>query len=247
VLWLAFRVLTPLNGWRGAPFYDRCDAHPRLRFPLNLAERLKRETRSLHIQVERTPFIAALLRGRLDRCGYRLLLRNLKAIYAALEPALQRHAAHPALAPFDFAALARTPALASDIEALSDDPDRSDDFSPPEPATVAYTLHLAHLDRAAPERLLAHAYVRYLGDLSGGQVLGRIVRQSFELPSSAGTAFYDFGAAPGPAVLAERFRSALDAAPVADPDALVAEAKAAFARHRALFEALSRSVELRAA
>ena len=214
---------------------------------MNLAERLKRETRSLHIQVERTPFIAALLRGRLDRCGYRLLLRNLEAIYAALEPALQRHAAHPALAPFDFAALARRPALASDIEALSDDPERHDDFSAPEPATIAYTLHLAHLDRAAPERLLAHAYVRYLGDLSGGQVLGRIVRESLELRSSAGTAFYDFGAAPGPAALAGRFRSALDAAPVADPDALVDEAKAGFARHRALFEGLARSVELRAA
>ena len=56
--------------------------------------------------------MAALLHGRLDRRGYRLLLRNLEAIYAALESALQRHAAHPAaLARFDFAALARTPAL----------------------------------------------------------------------------------------------------------------------------------------
>jgi len=57
------------------------------------------------------PFIAALLHGRLDRRGYRLLLRNLEAIDAAFESALQRHAAHPALARFDFAALARTPAL----------------------------------------------------------------------------------------------------------------------------------------
>jgi len=153
---------------------------------LNLAERLKRETRSQHVEVERTPFIAALLRGRLDRRGYLLLLRNLKAIYAALEPALHRHAAHPALARFDFAALARTDALASDIEALRDDLEGDDDSPPLEQPTVAHADHLATLDQAASERLLAHAYVRYLGDLSGGQVLGRIVRESFRLPRARG-------------------------------------------------------------
>ena len=211
---------------------------------MNLSERLKRETRTLHIEVERTPLIAALLRGRLDRRGYLLLLRNLKAIYAALEPALNRHAAHPALARFDFAALARTAALASDITVLGDGIEVEDEKLPLDPIAAAYASRLADLDRTAPELLLAHAYVRYLGDLSGGQVLGRIVRASFRLPSTAGTAFYDFGRAPGAAALGARFRSALDAATVSDADAVLAEAKAAFERHRALFEALARHVDL---
>jgi heme oxygenase len=223
------------------------DACRRSRLPLNLVERLKRETRSLHVEVERTPFIAALLRGRVDRRGYLLLLRNLEAIYAALEPALRRHAAHPALSRFDFEALARTSALAADIEARGGGPVDGDTPPPREQATVDYAARLAHLDQAGPERLLAHAYVRYLGDLSGGQVLGRIVRESLQLPPASGTAFYDFGAEPNAAALAARFRAALDRSRVADADGVVAEAKAAFERHRELFDALARRAGLRAA
>ncbi|KAI5480085.1 hypothetical protein MNV49_001745 [Pseudohyphozyma bogoriensis] len=42
-------------------------------------------------------------------------------------------------------------------------------------------------------RLVAHAYVRYLGDLSGGQTVARNLRKSYDLPSTGeGTAFYEF-------------------------------------------------------
>jgi len=52
---------------------------------------------------------------------------------------------------------------------------------------------------------------------------------------------------PTAAALAARFRSALAVAPVTDPDAVVAEAGAAFERHRALFAALAGRVGLRTA
>lgn len=206
---------------------------------MSLAERLKVETRPLHVDVERSALIAALLRGRLDRHAYLSLLRNLQAIYAVLEPALQRHATHPAVAPFDLDALARVPALAADIATL--DPGVAEDADRPlEPATIAYADHLADLDRHAPELLVAHAYVRYLGDLNGGQLLRRIVRDALQLPPGPGTAFYDFDAAPGVAVLAARFRDALDRSALSDADAVVAEAQAAFQRHRQLFDELAR-------
>ena len=65
----------------------------------SLADRLKDETLTLHRAAERSTFMGALLRGEVDRRGYSALLRNLAALYAALEPALLRHAAHPLLAP----------------------------------------------------------------------------------------------------------------------------------------------------
>ena len=49
-----------------------------------------------------------------------------------------------------------------------------------------YLYHLQHLSVADPERLVAHAYVRYLGDLSGGQQLKGIVARSLLLPVGRG-------------------------------------------------------------
>ena len=38
---------------------------------------------------------------------------------------------------------------------------------------------------------MAHAYVRYLGDLSGGQMMGRSVAKTYDA-GEAGTNFYNF-------------------------------------------------------
>ncbi|CCO30726.1 Heme oxygenase 1 Short=HO-1 [Rhizoctonia solani AG-1 IB] len=43
-------------------------------------------------------------------------------------------------------------------------------------------------------RLLAHAYARYMGDLSGGQVVKTKICKAYDLPEGgAGASFYDFG------------------------------------------------------
>jgi heme oxygenase (biliverdin-producing, ferredoxin) len=49
-----------------------------------------------------------------------------------------------------------------------------------------------------PERLLAHAYVRYLGDLSGGQFIRRRLMKAYDLPDSGeGSSSFDFGTLDG--------------------------------------------------
>lgn len=47
----------------------------------------------------------------------------------------------------------------------------------------------------APELLLAHSYVRYMGDMSGGQEIRKSIAAAYSLPldSSDGQRFYDFG------------------------------------------------------
>ena len=49
------------------------------------------------------------------------------------------------------------------------------------------------LSRDEPALLVSHAYVRYLGDLNGGQVLQRVVTGNAGLGSGIGTRFYEFG------------------------------------------------------
>jgi heme oxygenase len=206
---------------------------------MGLALRLREGTWALHGETERAGVMPALLRGTLPAAGFHLLQRNLHAVYAALEPALRQHAAHPLLAPLDTLALARCSALAADLQALCGDGWAAD--LAVLPAAAAYADHLGALAATRPALLAAHAYVRYLGDLSGGQMLRRIVRQSYGLAGDAGTRFFDFGPPEQVAALARGLRSALDALPVDahQADALVAEARWAFGQHVAVFEALA--------
>jgi heme oxygenase len=206
---------------------------------LNLGEALRLQTRPLHVQVERSGVMQALLRGRVDRSTYCALLRNLHAIYGALEDGLDHHAERPNVACVRIAGLARSEPLAQDLLALHGIGWES--AYPVLPATGRYVRRLREIDLSAPDLLPAHAYVRYLGDLSGGQVLRRIVAKALALGDPAGTRFYAFGEPDCAPELALRFRAGLDAI---DADAtaiaeLVAEAQWGFALHGDLFEQLA--------
>lgn len=204
-----------------------------------LADRLKRETRALHTAAERSAFMALLLHGRMPRSAYGLLLRNLHALYAALEPALMRQAGQPVLASVVMPALWRSDALAHDLAALFGAA-WADELSLL-PATSDQVDRIHRLEAEAPERLLAHAYVRYLGDLSGGQILRRIVGATAGLGGATALAFYDFGDAAAADALAQAFRAGIERVPAgqAHEDAVVDEARSAFVWHLRLFGELA--------
>ena len=210
-----------------------------------LPERLRLETRALHAATERTGAMAALLAGRLPRAGYVAMLRNLHAIYAALETTLQAHAGAAAVAALQGASLQRTALLADDLATLQG-PAWADELPLTEGA-LHYAARLQSLQvlaaTAAAPALVAHAYVRYLGDLHGGQVLQRLVARHYGLPDeagAAGTRFYDFGPTPQVLALRQQLRAALGSLPFdgAEQDAVVAEACWAFEQHQRLFTEL---------
>ena len=60
-----------------------------------------------------------------------------------------------------------------------------------QPAAARYRRRLVELETGQPDLLLAHAYVRYLGDLSGGQILQRLLAKSLALTPQQ-LSFYDF-------------------------------------------------------
>lgn len=206
-----------------------------------LAARLRDATRNLHVEVERAGIIQGLMRGAISRASYTALLRNLHAIYVQLEDGLARHAGHPGLAPISDARLYRAPALADDL-ALLHGPRWAEAIALT-PAAQQYADHLQRLADEQPAALAAHAYVRYLGDLSGGQLLSRKVTTSLGLAAGEGVGFYDFGPADDVKRMAQAIRAGLDelAGDEAAAQALVDEACAAFVRHGQMFEQLARA------
>lgn len=191
-----------------------------------LTSRLREATRALHTEAERAGVMPQLLRGDLPLPRYVALLHQLHALYGALESALQ--AKQPSGRLPLLAALARSAALRADLEHL--DPQGEPRL------TVPMRDYVAHLGTVAPHRLMAHAYVRYLGDLAGGRVLHRIVARAYGLEQD-GLRFYAFDG--DPAQLGLSLRAELDAVPAAHHADIVAEAQAAFRRHVELFEALA--------
>jgi heme oxygenase (biliverdin-producing, ferredoxin) len=207
--------------------------------PPPLTERLRAATRALHVAAERAGVMPALLRGELARERYVLLLRNLHALYASLEQALTQQAAHPCIASLRLSGLERTGALAADLRALHG---HAWPLLPVADATLAYCGRLDLLARSTPERLAAHVYVRYLGDLSGGQLLRGIVMRSLGLADGRGVAFYAFGSDENVTELKVALKDGLDRMPCNEVEqaGIVEEARDSFARHVALFEELAR-------
>ena len=202
-----------------------------------LADRLQQATHSLHVQAERSGVIADLLRGDASRFGYVVYLRNLLPAYDALEAGLREHSALPAVADLARPSIYRAAALEADIGALHGQDWRKG--LPALAASQAYVRRIHEATRERPHRLVAHAYVRYLGDLNGGHILGRLVARAFDLePSRLG--FYRFPEIADLDRFKTEYRAAIDSAPLQDSEAtdVLEEGKEAFRLNIVLSEAV---------
>lgn len=208
---------------------------------VTLTAALKHGTAELHREAESAAFMRGLLQGRVSLRGYCTLLRNLLPAYQALETGLASHATDPALAEIPWKDLARSDALRSDLLQLAGEQWERLDVAP---AARRYAERIIERASVDPRTLAAHAYVRYLGDLSGGQILCRSAARAFGLDGGIGLAFYGFPRSAD--VLAVQLRQALDAMPLslAERAALVDEARVAFRFHVALFGELAGATAL---
>jgi heme oxygenase len=94
------------------------------------------------------------------------LIRALGPAYEFIKSCGPELAAALGATDLPWAALASTPALRHDLAKLA-----ATAPTPPSPAAQDWLEHLRLLARQEPHRFLAHVYVRYRGDLSGGQQL----------------------------------------------------------------------------
>ncbi len=109
-------------------------------------------------------------------------------------------------------------------------------------AASAYAARL-HASAAWGGLFAAHHYTRYLGDLSGGQAIGRCLDRAFDL-DGRGISFYDFSAVGKPKPYKDAYRARLDALGTSpeETERVVAEVKVAFGLNQALFEELGRDL-----
>jgi heme oxygenase len=212
----------------------------------DLAQRLREGTKHSHTAAENTAFMKCFLKGIVEREPFRKLLANLYFVYSALEDELQRHQDHPAVKQIYFPEINRTPNLERDLAYYYGDNWREQIAPLPEGNVYVDRIHeVANTD---PALLIAHAYTRYMGDLSGGQALKSIIRNALSLPDGQGTALHEFEQLPTPEakrLFKEKYRDALNAAPV-DEDTIqriIAEANYAFTLNRDVVHALEDDVK----
>ncbi len=193
----------------------------------DLSARLRVETQALHVEAERSGYVREILKRRASLEGYALYLRNLQPVYRDLERALGERAMHPVIDLFSWAELFRSDTMASDLTALAGP--SWEEILPMLAAAHAYAGRIAEVARSEPARLIGHAYVRYIGDLSGGQIVRSLLSTSPGLAPDM-LRFYDFSEIGDVERYKEMFRATLDrAGALADGvDAIVDEAKQAF-------------------
>ena len=201
------------------------------------AARLRTATRSAHTDAEGSPFVAALVGGQLAPAAHAALLAQSHLVYAVLEEAAACHRGDPVAGPFLDPALLRLPALEADLAFLLGE--RWRDAVVATPATARYTARLREVAFDWPGGFVAHHYLRYLGDLSGGQVIRRMHQRSFGWTED-GLRFYAFDGIGAVKPYRDAYRARLDAAPwdAREQDRVVAEVALGYRLNRELFDDL---------
>ncbi|WP_176611486.1 biliverdin-producing heme oxygenase [Actinomadura sp. WMMB 499] len=201
--------------------------------------RLRAATRPDHDGTESTPYMTALLDGRLTRDQYGALIAQLHFVYDVLERAADHMRDDPVAGPFDLPGLRRLPGLEADLVHFHG-PGWASRIEP-DGATAAYCARLREVCFDWPGGFVAHGYTRYLGDLSGGQAIGARVARAYDLDAD-GVRFYRFDEKPK--ALKERYRALLDAAPwsPAEQDRVIDEVRTAYRLNADLAAALDRTL-----
>jgi heme oxygenase len=174
--------------------------------PAALLAEIRERTKPLHTIAERTGIVKALLHGEATRRGYALLLRNLLPVYQAMEIGLDRHGRSPGVRHLALPAVYRAHAIEADLDALYGASWRQ--RLPMLPAGARYAAGVAAAAEGNGAGLIGHAYTRYLGDLSGGQVIRKQLALSLGLEAAA-LSFYDFPAIDDPTAFKREFRAAM--------------------------------------
>ncbi|XP_020503325.1 heme oxygenase [Labrus bergylta] len=211
----------------------------------DLSEQIKQVTKDCHERAENTELMLSFQRGKVTLPQFKVLLCSLYEVYQALEEEMDRNSNHPGVAPIYFPAeLARLKTLAKDLEFFYGQNWREKIVVPA--ATKRYCHRIRQLGRENPEFLIAHAYTRYLGDLSGGQVLGRIAQKSLGLKSSDGLSFFAFPGVSSPNLFKQLYRSRMNSVALTEEErnGVLEEAVRAFELNIQVFDDLQKMVNI---
>lgn len=208
----------------------------------NLATKLREGTKKSHSMAENTGFVACFLKGTVEKNSYRKLVSNLYFVYSAMEEEMARHQHDPIISQIYFPELNRKEALEQDLAYYYGANWRQE--VAPSDAAKSYIGRIRQVSNTSPELLVAHSYTRYLGDLSGGQILKKIAVTGMNLTDGQGTHFYEFPTITDEKAFKNTYRQAMNDLPVDDAtgDRIVDEANDAFGMNMKMFKELEGSL-----
>lgn len=207
----------------------------------DFAAQIKQGTKESHSAAENTKFVASFLRGVLDPQEYRKLIANFYFVYSAMEEEVEALKDHPVVGKINLPELPRKESLKEDLSYYYG-PSWETEIKQSE-ACVKYVNRIREIAKDDPNLLVGHHYTRYLGDLSGGQILRGIAENSLKPEKGKGLSFYDFSEISDSKNYKKVYRQLLDELDVAqdDVDLIIREANYAFKLNMYMFEELEGS------
>ncbi len=205
-----------------------------------LASQLREGTKKAHTMAENTGFVRCFLKGVVEKSSYRKLVADLFFVYSAMEEEIGKLSdqGHPVVAPVSFPVLHRRAALENDLEFYFGD--GWSNLIEPTLSAKEYVARIHQIAKDAPELLVAHHYTRYIGDLSGGQILKNIAQKAMNLGEHDGLRFYEFHDIDDEKEFKALYSQTLDSLPIDQNMAtrIVEEANMAFKFNMDMFEEL---------
>jgi heme oxygenase len=127
---------------------------------------LKELTHEAHRNAETQPFVKILFSGKINPDLYAAYLKNQHPCYEILEVCAMPHGILNGLPD-----IRRAPAILEDYLELHKDEDLEPTILPATEKYIKYILSI----KDDPKKLMAHLYVRHMGDLAGGQMIAKRV------------------------------------------------------------------------
>ena len=202
------------------------------------SKELKIGTKKSHSAAENTTFVASFLRGVVSKESYKKLVSDLYFVYSAMEEEVENLKDHPIIGQIQLSDLKRVNALEQDLRFYYGPIWRS--IITPSEACNQYVNRIREVAKNEPELLVGHHYTRYLGDLSGGQILKGIAEKALALGDGQGLKFYDFEKIEDPKAYKAGYRGILDGLPITEhqANAIIVEANYAFRLNMYMFDTL---------
>lgn len=204
----------------------------------DFALQLKEGTKKSHSAAENTTFIASFLRGVVAKESYKKLVCDLYYVYSAMEEEVENLKDHPIISNLQLSDLNRVNSLERDLRYYYGPIWRS--LISPSEACERYVNRIREVAKNEPELLVGHHYTRYLGDLSGGQILKGIAEKALDLRKGEGLHFYDFERIEDPKMYKAAYRGILNGLPLDQHqvNAIIVEANYAFRLNMYMFDTL---------
>ena len=204
----------------------------------DFALQLKTETKKSHTAAENTKFIGSFLRGVVSEESYKQLVANFYFIYRAMEEEVDKLSEHPIVGKVHSKLLNRTEPLSRDLRYYYGPNWRA--LIAPSEACQRYVNRIREVAEDDAELLVGHHYTRYLGDLSGGQILKGIAEKAMDLKEGEGLPFYEFEGITDKKGFKTSYRTALDTLPInqSQANAIINEANYAFRLNMYMFDEL---------